>query len=229
MNILELFRTFQTQEQAVEHLEKVRWRGHPVCPYCKGERVYRHASGDRKGQRWQCQDCSRAFAVTVGTIFHGTHVPLKNWLLVLALMLKAKKSASSPQIARDLGMRQPTVWSMMHRVRTAMQTDVDQATFLQGIVEADETHFGGNPPGGNRAADTKPNKRGRGTTKAATLGIIGHGDRVVTKPPKKGNLPSARLVKLILHFVDPAKHISKKNRRYNLINSTLLLNSMVMA
>jgi len=123
MNILELFRSFQTQEQALEHLEMVRWKGRPNCPYCGSLSVGRHASGDRANQRWQCRDCSRAFSVTVGTIFHGTHIPLAKWFLVLALMLNAKKSASAYQIARDLGMRRPTVWSMMHRIRVAMDTD----------------------------------------------------------------------------------------------------------
>src|SRR5881227_1910469 len=102
MKLLDVFYSFQTQEQAVEYLEQVRWRGRPICPYCKSDSVCRHVSGDRKGQRWQCQKCTRAFAATVGTIFHGTHVPLRQWFLLLALMLNAKKSASAYQIARDL-------------------------------------------------------------------------------------------------------------------------------
>ena len=95
MNILELFQSFQTDERAIDYLGMVRWHGRPVCPYCKGEQVGHHASGDRKHQRWQCRDCSRAFSVTVGTIFHGTHMPLRQWYTLVALMLNAKKSASS--------------------------------------------------------------------------------------------------------------------------------------
>src|SRR5690606_19051235 len=113
-------------------------------------------SGDRKNQRWQCQDCHRAFAVTVGTIFHRTHIPLQNWFLLLGLMLNAKKSASSCQIARDLGMRQATVWSMMHRVRVAMAEDQEQGALLYGIVEADEAYIGGKPRKSNRRDDDKP-------------------------------------------------------------------------
>ncbi len=138
MNILDLFQSFQTDEQAIEHLEKARWHGHPVCPYCKSENIGRHASGDRGNQRWQCRDCTRAFAVTVGTIFHGTHMPLRKWFLLIALMLNAKKSASAYQISRDLGIRRATIWSMMHRVRLAMATDQEQSDLLHGIIEADE-------------------------------------------------------------------------------------------
>jgi transposase-like protein len=204
MNLLDLFQSFQTQEQALEYLEKTRWKGHPICPYCQDERVYRHASGDRAEQRWQCQNCHRAFAVTVGTIFHGTHVPLKNWFMVLALMLNAKKSASAYQIARDVGMRRPTVWSMMHRIRVAMASDPAQNTLLHGIVEADETYVGGKPRKGNRRDDDKPNKRGRGTSKTPVIGVIERGGRVVARPAKRGELSSKGLSKFITTFVDTA-------------------------
>lgn len=204
MNVIEIFQSFKTQEQAVDYLEKVRWHGHPVCPYCNSQSVCRHVSGDRAGQRWQCQDCTRAFSVTVGTIFHGTHIPLRNWFLVIALMLNAKKSASACQIARDLGMRRPTVWSMMHRVRIAMADDAAQSELLYGIVEADETYIGGKPRKGNRRDGDKPNKRGRGTSKAAVLGVVERGGRVMARPAKKGELSNKGLAKFIEQFVDTA-------------------------
>jgi predicted DNA-binding protein (UPF0251 family) len=50
-------------------------------------------------------------------------------------MLNAKKGLSAMQAARDLEMRRPTVWSMMHRIRSAM-TDDDK--LLSGLVEMDE-------------------------------------------------------------------------------------------
>jgi transposase-like protein len=204
MNLIDLFQSFQTQEQALEYLEKTRWKGKPICPYCKDERVYRHASGDRAEQRWQCQNCHRAFSVTVGTIFHGTHIPLKNWFLVIGLMLNAKKSASAYQIARDIGMRRPTVWSMMHRVRIAMADDPDQNTLLHGLVEADETYVGGKPRKGNKRKDDKPSKRGRGTKKAAVVGVIERGGRVIARVAKKGELSTKGLSKFISKYVDTA-------------------------
>jgi transposase-like protein len=204
MNVIEVFQAFQTQEQAIEYLERVRWAGHPHCPYCGSLHVGRHASGDRCMPRWQCRDCTRAFAVTVGTLFHGTHIPLRNWFLVLALMLNAKKSASSYQIARDLGMRRPTVWSMMQRVRTAMAADPEQARLLHGIVEADETYIGGKPRKGNKRSDDQPAKRGRGTAKVAVLGAIERGGRVVARVANPGELSAKGIGKFLARFVDPA-------------------------
>lgn len=140
MTINDIFQTFQTQDQAIEYLESVRWRGEPTCPYCGAERVSRHASTDRKRSRWQCHECRRAFSVTVGTIFHGTRVALRDWFILLALMLNAKKSVSSCQAARDLGIRRQTVWTMMHRIRIAMANDQEQASLLHGIVETERAY-----------------------------------------------------------------------------------------
>lgn len=201
MNVIEIFQSFQTQEQAVEYLERIRWAGQPHCPYCGSESVGRHASGDRNMARWQCRDCSRAFAVTVGTLFHGTHIPLRNWFLVLALMLNAKKSASAYQIARDLGMRRPTVWSMMHRVRTAMAADPEQELLLHGIVEADETYVGGKPRKGNNRDDDMPNKRGRGTRKVPVVGVVERGGRVVARVAE--DLTGKGLFRFLKASVDP--------------------------
>lgn len=139
MTVIQVFQTFQTQDQALEYLETVRWRGEPHCPYCGDPAVYRHASGDRARARWQCRACTRAFSVTVGTIFHGTHIALRDWFILVALQLDAKKGVSSGQAARDLGLRRQTVWRMMHRIRAAMATDPEQAALLHRLVEADES------------------------------------------------------------------------------------------
>ena len=135
MSIIQLFEAFGTQEQAINHLEKVRWQGNPTCPYCKSDDVGTHASPDRKARRWQCRSCGRAFSVTVGTLFHGTHVPLRDWFFVLALMLNSSKPANAHQIARDLGMRRPTVGNMIRRARKAMATDPSQEELLTALVE----------------------------------------------------------------------------------------------
>jgi len=187
VDILSIFWTFNTQEQCIAYLEQKRWGGDPQgCIYCGSVRVGRHASGDRESQRWQCQDCHASFSVTVGTIFQGTHIPLQNWFLVLGLMLNAKKAASAYQIARDIGMRRPTVWSMMHRIRVAIAKDQDQGRFLYGIVEADETCVGAKPRKGNKKSNRKMRGpgSGRGTKKAVSLGAVKRGGRVVARHAK---------------------------------------------
>lgn len=221
MNVIQVLQSFQTQEQATEYLEQIRWHGKPTCPYCKSDKVCRHASGDRAGQRWQCWTCQRTFSATVGTIFHGTHIELRSWFLLLALMLNAKKSASACQIARDLGIRRATVWSMMHRVRVAMETDQFQSRLLHGIVEADETYVGGKPRKGNKRNDKGPrNPRGRGTKKAPVIGVVERGGRVIARPATPRDLSAKGIAKFIKKFVslDGTLLMTDEYRAYGQMN-----------
>lgn len=149
---------------------------------------------------------------------------LRNWFLVIGLMLNAKKSASACQIARDIGVRRPTVWSMMHRIRVAMANDPKQARLLHGIVEADETYVGGKPRKRNRHDDDKPNKRGRGTKKVPVVGAVERGGRVIAQPAKPGDLSQKGLAKFIGRFVDKAGTllVTDKYAGYGKVGGTML-------
>lgn len=135
-SLVSIYRRFPDREAAVAHLESVRWPSGPTCPYCASPKASRNNDGSRTltAARWQCQACKRSYSVTVGTIFHGSHIDLRRWFLLIALMLNqrnAKKGLSSMQAARDLEVRQPTAWSMMQRVRAAM---ADDGALLAGLV-----------------------------------------------------------------------------------------------
>ena len=173
-SIIAIYRRFPTKEYCIEHLETVRWKGKPHCPYCKSERVSKHTEQDRRS-RWQCSLCRKSFSVTVGTIFHNSHVDLQRWFLLISLMFTAKKRLSALQAARDLEMRSATVWSMMHRIRKAM---MDDGKLLAGIVEMDETFVGGKPRKSNhKDPDDKGWPRGRGSDKQPVVGAVERGGR----------------------------------------------------
>ena len=101
MDILQVLEDFPTQESCIAHLEKVRWRDNPQCPYCKCENVARKKEGDKVG-RWNCYGCKSSFNVLAQTIFQDTKIPLQKWFFVIALIMNAKKSLSSYQLSRDL-------------------------------------------------------------------------------------------------------------------------------
>ncbi|RKU30262.1 hypothetical protein C6497_04685 [Candidatus Poribacteria bacterium] len=73
-------------------------------------------------------------------MFTGTKIALRKWFLAIALMANAKKSLSSCQLSRDLGLKQKATWCMMMCIRAEMGKD---NVLLQGIVEANETYIGG--------------------------------------------------------------------------------------
>ena len=140
MNIVSVASRFPTQEACIAHLEAKRWGTSPACPHCGSVSVARKREGDRVG-RWNCRGCKSSFNVLSGTIFEKTRVPLPKWFLAIALVVNAKKSLSSYQLARDLDLNQPTAHYLQQRIRAAMTAD--QGALLRGIVEADETFLGG--------------------------------------------------------------------------------------
>lgn len=208
MNIIKLLELYPTQEACIQHLEKTRWLFGPMCAYCSSMRVNKLLHENR----YHCRDCHKSFSVTVGTIFHDTKVPLQKWFVLIALMLNAKKGLSACQAARDLDMRRPTVWSMMHRIRKGLQ---DDGSLLCGIVEMDETYVGGRPRKGGKkktkkdgiasSDEDKPHpksKRGRGTSKIPVIGMVEWGGRVRTVQATKDTLRSKDLNELIRNNID---------------------------
>ena len=114
-------------------------------------------------------------------------------------MLSAKKGLSAMQAARDLEMRRPTVWSMMHRIRKAL---ADDGKLLVGIVEMDETYIGGKPRGRNRRKDDPPGGQGA-STKAPVVGAIERGGRVKAKPAERSELTGEDMAATFRAMVDP--------------------------
>ena len=117
---------------------------------------------------------------------------MRDWFILLALMLNAKKSVSSCQAARDLGIRRQTVWTMMHRIRLAMANDQEQARLLHGIIETEKPYVGEQP---RNHCERDPND---GSTKPVPEaderqeadGIEHDGD-VVARPAKPRQLNTA--------------------------------------
>jgi transposase-like protein len=177
MDLIEVFEKFPTQEACIAHLEKYRWPETPTCPHCHSDHVARKAEKGRIG-RWNCHACHSSYNVLSGTIFEKTKVDLRKWFLAINLMLNAKKSLSSYQLARDIKTTHPTALYMQHRIRAAM---ADHDTILQGILEADETYVGGKPRRTNKKDDHTPNKPGRGTKKTPVIGVVERGGSVVAK------------------------------------------------
>ena len=198
MNLIQLFKKFPTQESCITYLEKTRWGKKAICPYCKSDKTCKHTKEGRQNQ--QCWNCKKSFSVTVGTIFHHTHIDLRYWFYVIALMLNAKKGISACQVARDLDMRRPTVWKMMHKIRKAMETE--QKELLCGIVEMDECYVGGKPKKSSKDDDDFQNPRGRGTKKECVVGIVERDGSVVVENVDKNILTSEKLMQLVRKNVD---------------------------
>jgi len=222
MNIIQIFKKFPTQKSCIKHLEKLRWGKTPVCVYCGSTNT--NPLNQEGRFRHYCNGCCKAFSVTVGTIFHGTHVPLQKWFLLITLMQNAKKGLSSCQAARDIEMNRPTVWSMMHRIRKAMGSD---NSLLSGIIEMDETYVGGKPRKDNKKDDDDENNmggpRGRGTKKTAVVGMLERGGNVKAKSVAKNELKFIDFLKMIRKNINVAESllVTDEYKAYNKMNKVI--------
>ena len=163
-----------------EYLELVRWNGTPTCVHCgsANEKHYRlNVKGEFKGM-YKCRDCKERFTVTIGTMFEGSHIPMRKWFIALYIFSSHKKGISSHQLASDLGITQKSAWFMLGRMREAFS--VNKPTDLGCVVASDESFVGGKNK--NRHADKKVlESQGRSVKdKTPVLGILGSTGKVFT-------------------------------------------------
>jgi transposase-like protein len=157
MNLIDVHKTFKSDDQCLEHLSTMRWPDGVRCVTCGTDKVQQYTSPTKKQPTrkiYQCQEptCKEQFTATSGTIFHDTHLPLTKWFMALALMVDAKKGLSAKQLQRHLGVSYQTAWHLAHRIRKAMEDT--ERPFLSGTVEIDETYIGGK----TKIADRYKNK-----------------------------------------------------------------------
>jgi transposase-like protein len=171
LNLATMAGVFADEDKAREFLEHQRWPAGPVCPHCDSKEAYTltpkpgSKSPVRKGV-YKCKACRKQFTVRIGTLLEESKIPIRKWLMGIHLMTSSKKGISSLQMARELGIHQTSAWFMNHRIREAMKEE-PMASMLQGVVEVDESYFGGRPRKG-----TGPHKRGRGTEKAPVMVLV---------------------------------------------------------
>ena len=142
MNLSELSGKYSTNTKCHTLLKKLRWPNGIICPHCKCEKIFELSAKSK----FECADCYYQFTVTVGTVFQDSHIPLEKWFQATLLICEARKGISANQIKRTLGLGSyKTAWHLCHRIRAAMVEN--QKNKLGGIVEMDETYFGGKKKG----------------------------------------------------------------------------------
>jgi len=87
-------------------------------------------------------EIKRQASITSGTLFHGSHKPLRTWFLAIWFVTSQKHGVSALGLKRVLGLGSyDTAWSWLHKLRRAMVRPGREQ--LTGEVEVDETYVGG--------------------------------------------------------------------------------------
>jgi transposase-like protein len=130
-----------SDEEAWEAFRLIRWsdtQGEPVCPRCGCLDSYAYKT--RKVYR--CKGCSHQFTVTSGTTFASRKLPIRDYLLAIAIFVNGAKGHSALQLSRDLDCQYKSAYVLAMKLREAVAAGADDQQ-ASGHVEIDGGYFGG--------------------------------------------------------------------------------------
>jgi transposase-like protein len=144
-----------SEGEAWEAFRLIRWSstgGEPNCPRCGCLDSYTY----KTRKVFRCKGCSHQFTVTSGTIFASRKMPIRDYLLAIAIFVNGAKGHSALQLSRDLSCNYKSAYVLAMKIREAVAADV-QDQQANGVVEIDGGYFGGYVKPANR----KENRRDR--------------------------------------------------------------------
>ena len=148
------------------------------CKKC--DRVTKH---HRTASRpsYSCDNCGHHVHPTAGTIFHKSSTSLRTWFRAIYLMASTRCGISAKQIERETGVTYKTAWRMFKQIRMLLQDDAPEQ--VGGLVEMDETYFGGRRRAAKRT-DGRSNAGRPGPNdpqKTPIIGIVERNGRVIAR------------------------------------------------
>jgi transposase-like protein len=183
-------REFPDDSACLEWIKSHRWPNGIYCQKC--QKITKH---HRVANRtcYECDWCGTQVYPTAGTIFHKSSTSLRTWFQAIYQMASTRCGISAKQIERESGVTYKTAWRMFHQIRKLLDED---AGFLSGQVEADETYVGGRRKG----------KRGRGAEgKSILAGIAERKGKIMAR--KIPNVQAVTLMPIIRQQVLPESTI----------------------
>ncbi len=151
LSMIEFAERYGTEAKCYRALYKWRWPHGFRCPACE----HRGRSRFRRVDvlYYQCSACRHQTTLTAGTLFEGTKLPLRIWMLALHLLTGTKTNLAALELKRHLGVNYKTAWRIKHKIMQAMM-EREELRRLEGFVQIDDAYLGGERTGG---------KRGRGS------------------------------------------------------------------
>ena len=116
--------------------------------------------------RWRCKACRKDFSVTSGTLFAFHKMPLRSYLMAVAIFCNEVKGKSMLALSRDLGTQYKTAFVLAHKMREAMAAE-SRGAHVGGPgrkAEVDGGYFGGYV----KPANHRENRRDRRLRKNQT-------------------------------------------------------------
>jgi transposase-like protein len=150
-----------SDEQVERVFIRLRWAdnsGEAFCPHCGCTTVYM-ARRPNGAPRWRCKACRKDFSITSGTLFASHKMPLRAYLMAVAIFCNEVKGKSMLALSRDLGTSYKAAFVLAHKLREAMAEEL-KGRKIGGegkVAEVDGGYFGGY----SKPANYKENRRDR--------------------------------------------------------------------
>ncbi|HEY0092318.1 MAG TPA: IS1595 family transposase [Flavobacterium sp.] len=124
---------YQSEEECLKYLERLRWGGIITSPFSKTSRVYNCSKG-----RYKCYDSGKYFNVKTNTLFHNTKIPLGIWFV--AIQIFEKEAITSVDLAKRLGITQKSSWTMLRKMKKHFNSEIRQSSIGQKQVVNNAQH-----------------------------------------------------------------------------------------
>lgn len=137
LSALKFKKVFSSNESCAKHLAEQRWPDGFICPQCKHHQAWFLS----KRNLYECKDCRHQTSVTAGTLFHNSHVSLRNWYMLIFCMSVLEEGVVISEMQRLLNIGcYKTAWLMAHKIRKAMSAR-DERFKLAGLAKINLSYF----------------------------------------------------------------------------------------
>lgn len=124
----EFLMIMEEDHRCYDVLREVRFPIGFICPRCSCHKGY----WLRHDYTYQCKDCRYQCSLTAGTIFHGTHVPLRKWFSAIYYVASSQGGISARALQRLILVSYKTALKMLRKIRRAM-ADANEKRFYNAL------------------------------------------------------------------------------------------------
>lgn len=135
------FSEITTEAAARDLLWRSRFGGREFeCPSCKSEDFYKIKT---RPEVRTCKSCLKQTRLRAGTIFDSSKTSLLVWTKAVFFIMQGKRGISATELQRHLGQKSyGRVWTMLQKIRSALQQKDEEYSVGDGVVELDGAVFG---------------------------------------------------------------------------------------
>lgn len=177
LSMVEFMQQYGTEAKCYRALYRARWPQGFRCLACNERRRSRF----RRGAQiyYQCRACRHQTTLLSGTLFQGTKLPLRTWMLAIHLLTSTKTNMAALELMRHLGVNYKAAWRIKHKIMQAM-AEREAPRQLSGFVQIDDAYLGGEFNGGKPGRGS-PNKQAF-LIAVETDGTLEHPGHAVIEP-----------------------------------------------